>query len=137
MTSPCDDGSVTQADVLQILGSLQVDMAYVDLFTPSFRGERGLELTVLEKQNIRLKIDGNGNHARPHLHVDYGRLYHSASYALDNGERLAGNLQRKYDKAVTRWIDEHRDKLLHVWRGVRDGTNVDQAVSELKGSDFY
>jgi hypothetical protein len=49
-------------------------------------------------------MDGNKNHKRPHVHIDYGEEYHTASYAIDNGERIAGELHGKYDQEVSAWI---------------------------------
>src|ERR1700687_1286875 len=61
-------------------------------------------LRIIELQNIRIRMDGNKNHKRPHIHVDYRNEYHTASYAIDNGERIAGELDTKYDKQVRAWI---------------------------------
>jgi hypothetical protein len=36
-------------------------------------------------------MDVNKNHRRPHVHVDYGKEYHTAAYAIDTGERLASS----------------------------------------------
>lgn len=37
-------------------------------------------------KNLKIRMDGNQNHRRPHIHIDYGKDYHSASYAIDTGE---------------------------------------------------
>lgn len=60
------------------LRSLQDDMARIDLLTRRPRS-KGLELLVMQKENIRIKIDGNLNHGRPPVHIDYGRDWHVAS----------------------------------------------------------
>jgi hypothetical protein len=57
-------------------------------------------------------MDANRNHKRPHIHIDYKEEYHSASYAIDTGERLAGRLGTQYDQLVRRWISGCRPKLL-------------------------
>jgi hypothetical protein len=61
-------------------------------------------LLVKRLHAIRIRMDGNKNHKRPHVHIDYGEEYHTASYAIDNGERIAGELHGKYDQEVSAWI---------------------------------
>ena len=63
------------------------------------------------------------NHGRPQFHVDYGKDNHTASYAVDDGERLDGNLPSKYDKAITRWADANRDQLLSTWNDLQSGSD--------------
>jgi len=49
----------------------------------------GVRPLVLKRiQAIRIRMDGNRNHQRAHVHIDYGPEYHVASYAIDTGERL-------------------------------------------------
>jgi hypothetical protein len=59
--------------------------------------DRGRPIMVKRLLAITLRIEGDHTHARPHLHVDYGGNFRKASYAIDNGERLAGGLDRKHD----------------------------------------
>ena len=82
--------------------------------------------------NIRFRIDGAKNHRRPHIHVDYGKNHHAASFAIDNGERLAGGLNRKYDTVAREWIKRHKGKLLETWNLVMSGKNTDEIVAELR-----
>jgi hypothetical protein len=44
---------------------------------------------------IRLRIDGSKNHNRPHVHVDYGKNRHAASFAIDNGDSLGREAEQK------------------------------------------
>jgi hypothetical protein len=87
---------------------------------------------VRQLQNIRLRIDGNKSHARPHLHVDYGRKYHTATYAIDSGARLAGNLDVKYDGRIQEWIRKHKYKLELAWTTIQTGRDAAQIVEELR-----
>ena len=81
-------------------------------------------------------MDGNHNHKRPHLHIDYGKEHHATSYAIDNGVRLAGKLDRKYDSDIRTWINTHRDPLLEAWRIAQAGEKPEMIIAELKGSAF-
>ncbi|HEY5130065.1 MAG TPA: hypothetical protein VIJ35_22745 [Bradyrhizobium sp.] len=75
------------------LEDLQYRLGEIDLLTrPSRSGGKNLiEFLVVELEGIAIKIrmDGDRNHARPHIHIDYGKKRHAASYAIDNGERLS------------------------------------------------
>ena len=93
------------------LADLQDALANTDLSDALRRmnDDQGLiYLLVKILQPIRIKIDGNRNHKRPHIHIDYGRKFHAATYATDTGERLVGD--RKYDYEVFEWIGKNRPK---------------------------
>jgi hypothetical protein len=83
---------------------------------------------------IRIRMDGSKNHKRPHVHVDYGKEYHTASYAIDNGERIAGELERKYDGEVCIWIAKCRPQLLRAWKLTQAGQNADVVICELRAA---
>jgi Domain of unknown function (DUF4160) len=80
---------------------LQYDLGLIDLLNrPSrFGGEDYVELTVVRLASLKIKIyPEDGPHKEPHIHIDYGKTPHQASYAIRTGQRLAGNLNRKYEK---------------------------------------
>jgi hypothetical protein len=81
----------------------------------------------------RQAIEEAGHHA-PHLHIDYGRCNHVASYSIHNHRRLAGTLSTKYDRVVTSWISEHREKLLRIWGAMQSGDDPSHLVGELPGN---
>jgi len=85
-------------------------------------------------QGIRIRMDGSKNHKRPHVHVDYGKEYHTASYAIDNGERIAGELERRYDGEVCIWITKCRPQLLRAWKLTQAGQNADVVICELRAA---
>jgi len=97
------------------LAELQDKLAVADLsMRPS--APRGLvTFSVKELKEIQIRMEGNKNHKRPHVHVDYGKQHHVASYAIDTGDRLVGDLDPRYDRHVRAWIEGHRSKLLLVW----------------------
>ena len=82
---------------------------------------------------IKIRMDGNKNHKRAHVHVEYDNNFHRASYAIDTGERLAGDLPNKYDRVVRTWICDKRPKLLEVWTLTQSGEDADGIICELRG----
>ena len=78
--------------------SLQKDLSLVDLLSKRSSGSGSNEFLVMKLQDMKLKMYQEKRHSSPHLHIDYGKNKHAASYAIHSGERLAGSLERKYDK---------------------------------------
>jgi hypothetical protein len=118
------------------LAELQDALATTDFYSAmqSMKNEnkRGLHyLLVKILQPIKIKIDGNKNHKRPHIHIDYGKKFHTASYAIDTGERIVGD--SKYDFEVHEWIDKNRPKLLQAWELVQSGKDATSIACELRG----
>jgi hypothetical protein len=72
-------------------------------------------------------------HSRPHLHIDYGSQRHVASYAIDDGSRLAGQLDRKYDSSVSEWINKHKSELTEVWKAAQSGRSPEIILAALQG----
>src|SRR5438874_228806 len=90
---------------------LQDRLATVDLLTAD-RSDPDLLFILLKRlEAIRIRMDSSKNHQRAHVHIDYGKQYHAASYAIDTGKRIAGKLDRKYDRTVQEWIADYRPKL--------------------------
>lgn len=117
------------------LAFLQSTLAMVDLSTHRSPPGR-VEYLLKRNQPIALRMDGDKNHNRPHIHVDYGPDYHVASYAIDNGDRLAGTLDRKYDRSVREWIEDNRSLLLEAWAKTQAGKKPDEIICALMGSEF-
>jgi hypothetical protein len=103
-----------------------------DVFT---KGTGLHPLMLCRLKNIKIRMDGNRNHRRPHIHIDYKEEYHSASYAIDTGERLAGNLETQYDRSVRGWIAECRPKLIELWYVMQAGRRPETILCELNGQD--
>jgi Domain of unknown function (DUF4160) len=132
--------SQTEMDLMSFekeLAELQDAFAMVDLLMrPPRRGDSAVMKLLLKKLlAIKIRMDGNDNHKRPHVHVDYGKHHHVASYAIDTGERLVGNLNRKYDRAVQEWIAEHTPKLLEAWNQMQAGKCATAIACELRGDE--
>jgi len=75
-------------------------------------------------------------HVRPHIHIDYGKERHIASYALDTGERLAGNLDARYDKAISAWNGQSQQRLFKIWAAIQNGIDPEILIAELQGDDW-
>ncbi|OUL87561.1 DUF4160 domain-containing protein [Paraburkholderia hospita] len=74
-------------------------------------------------------------HSRAHLHVDFGPSNHAAVFAVDTGERIEGNLDRKYDKAITAWTIANKKALLAIWNALQSGeseTSFSRSLPELR-----
>lgn len=97
--------------------------------------DRGAPLMLKRLLAMRIRIDGDKTHGRPHVHIDYGSNFHKASYAIDNGERLAGGLDRKYDKAARKWIKKNRKQLLKAWKAITGGRDATKLVARLRKAD--
>ena len=67
--------------------NLQRKMAQIDMLIgpPDSTGDGGfMHLMVLALERMKIRMDGNKNHGRPHIHIDYGTERHAASYAIDS-----------------------------------------------------
>jgi hypothetical protein len=117
------------------LGRLQDDFATIDLLTR--RSDPAVvEILLKRSKSIALRMDANLNHQRPHLHIDYGKERHSASYAIDSGQRLAGKLAHKYDRKIAEFIDNNRLALNKTWTALREGQDAKLFICQLTGDGF-
>jgi hypothetical protein len=89
---------------------------------------------VRELKSIKIRMDGSKNHQRPHVHVDYGKIYHAASYGIRPAERIAGELSARYDGAVCSWITQNELRLMAAWELVQAGKDATQIAHELRVS---
>lgn len=115
------------------IASLQHDFALVDLMSrPSRSGRPGiLEQLILKHEKIKIKMYQEKKHSRAHFHVDYGRNNHVATYVIDTGERIEGNLDRKYDKSVSAWATANQENLMAVWHALQSGAPESQFIQSL------
>jgi hypothetical protein len=68
---------------------------------------------------IAIYTRGEERHGRAHVHASYGDYV--ASYAIDNGERLAGRAGPTMDRDLRAWIAQHRGELMEVWGAAKEG----------------
>lgn len=121
------------AEVLQ-RDLAQLDMARLTIDMSRRPARPFMELLVLRFEGIKIRMDGNKNHKRPHVHVDYGKEWHTASYAIDSGERLAGTLDPYYDKKVREFVMSTTNELLILWHKIDNGQNTGDILCELRSS---
>jgi hypothetical protein len=114
---------------------LQRQLAQIDMLTNAIhRMDKDLlALLLLKRGNLKFKMYQELGHKLPHIHIDYGRKNHVASYTIDPTARLAGNLDRKYDRTVTEWISSRKKMLLELWIVVQAGSDESRFVIELAG----
>ncbi|WP_312678835.1 DUF4160 domain-containing protein [Stutzerimonas nitrititolerans] len=115
---------------------LQYRLAEIDLFTrPSSRPSSAFtELLLVKLQDIKIKIYQERGHALPHVHIDYGKKYHIASFAIKPAARIEGSLSKKYDKAIISWITERHEDLLKIWSEMQQGNEPKALIANLSGS---
>lgn len=113
--------------------TLQDRLAFVDMRTQSSSGGRnlGLLLKKLLDLNIRMEAD---KHHRAHVHIDYGKQRHAASFAVDTGERLVGALPSKYDKEIKAWIMANQEHLMSLWSAMKAGSDHKLVLAQLRGN---
>jgi len=101
------------------LNELQDQFAFIDLMT--IKGKDGLFEILLKKMlplEFRMEPD---HHGTPHIHINYGIYKHAASYRINDGVRVAGDLKYKYDKTVTDWISKNQTTLQEIWTAMQTG----------------
>lgn len=81
-------------------------------------------------RNLKIYIYNEPNHNKPHIHVYFKKDY-KVSIAIQNGDKLAGEIPPKNLKVIRKWIDSNKKELLKAWRDIQNGTKP-----ELKWSKF-
>ena len=82
---------------------------------------------------MSIKIYKEIGHHLPHIHIDYGKQHHVASYAIDSGLRIAGSLSPKYDSDVSNWLERNREKVMAIWNSLQDSKPHEHLLAELTG----
>ncbi|EFI3601863.1 DUF4160 domain-containing protein [Escherichia coli] len=114
---------------------LQKLFAQKDLLTEKRRSSGGgfMEILLVKRQNMKIKIYQEKGHQLPHIHIDYGKQAHTASYAIQSGDRIEGDLPKKYDSDVSSWLGRNRDKILEIWNALQAGAPYEPLIAELTG----
>ena len=122
-------------DLEETLAQLQLRFATIDLFEgPS--DPNIIRFLVIQLKDIQVRMDACKNHQRPHVHIAYGTEHHAASYAIDSGGRLAGELSKNYDRKVREWIGENKKELSEVWRLAQAGQDPKPIIYKLRGQSY-
>lgn len=88
---------------------------------------RGVKATLFVHGPTKLRMRPEKNHQRPHFHLEY-KQEHSASYAIDTLECLAGEMPRKYEEIILAWAEEHQLDLLATWSAMSAGEDVRELI---------
>jgi hypothetical protein len=62
---------------------------------------------------VRMYFFDNKQHAKPHIHVEYGEF--SAVFSIEDGSTLAGELPSRQRRLVQAWIELRREDLMADW----------------------
>lgn len=100
----------------------QLEVLFWDLHSidENYSGDL-IRFLVMRMEEIEIRMDGDKNHARPHIHIKYRKDGHAASYAIDDGSRLAGKLPKRYDRRIAGWIIENNADLKGLWASTQSG----------------
>jgi len=117
------------------LEDLQKRLAMVDLLTAEEQPSGDVQyIQIYSIQNLKFRMRPDTRHERPHLHIDYGRHYRTASFSINPAEKLAGSISTKHSKIVIEWVDENRDTWLKLWTNLQEGKEVSPFVESLRGN---
>ena len=118
----------------KLASRLQNDFGLIDLLSrPSRSNEKLMELLVIKLDHLKVKMYQENGHALPHIHIDYGKQHHAASFSIDPPERIEGQLSRKYDKSVQVWLAHNKEALIALWGVLQTGESPGVLVAELQG----
>jgi hypothetical protein len=82
-------------------------------------------------RKLKVRIDFNKNHKRAHLHIDIDGNLHSSSIAIDNGDELAGDLDRKTKKMIKKWVKDNSYVLTEIWNEVQMGRTPNELLERV------
>lgn len=108
----------------QEVAELRDLLAFVDSVEEN--GGQTTKATLAKRGRTKLVMRPERNHARAHFHIEYKRE-HSASYAPDTLEPLAGSMPKKYEAPLLAWASRNQERLQVIW----DRMNAGEDVSEL------
>ncbi len=115
---------------------LQHRLAEIDLHTEPRHSPPGFtEFLLLKLKDIKIKMYQERGHATPHIHIDYGKKNHAASFSVHNPSRINGALPSKYDKSITGWIIENNKMLIDIWGEAQAGGNPAYLIAQLSGCE--
>lgn len=120
-------------ELAEKLKKLQRSLAEIDLLTkPKIASSHGFtELLIVKLENIKIKIYQEQKHPLPHIHIDYANKNHVASFSIDPPNKIKGEIERKYEKAITEWLTTNKEILLEIWASAQTGGNPDSLIAEL------
>ncbi|WP_363799851.1 DUF4160 domain-containing protein [Lysobacter firmicutimachus] len=88
-------------------------------------------LQIIRLRNLKVKMYQERGHSLPHLHVDYGREHHVASFGIDPPQLLEGKLDLELQFTVESWISRHKESLLALWDELQAGGCIGLLLAEI------
>jgi|GEM_PF-952934 len=82
---------------------------------------KSVKFLVARLETLEIRMDACKNHGRGHVHIKYKKNGHAASYAINDGSRLAGELPTYYDRKVRSWIIKNQPELQTLWASTQNG----------------
>ncbi len=115
-----DDYTAIKQQLVDSLKGLQESLATIDLINNSSSNNQDIEFLIVKKGHIKLDIRKEKNHNLPHFHILFKRI-HEASYKIESLEKLAGDMDRKYEKPMLDWAKNNKEHLLKAWDSINKG----------------
>lgn len=116
------------------LNSLKLKFLIIEKMYQRDSGGFEIKVLVLDKDIIKLRIDANKNHARPHIHVDYGKHFHAASISIDTSDLMIGTVPNLHLKEIKIWVTKNKELLLSIWNALRNSENPDSYILSLEST---
>ncbi len=124
-----------QIEVLRSeLDILKNKFLYIEKMSRTSSGGFEKKVLIFVNNSIKLRIDANKNHVRPHIHVDYGKYFHAASISIDTSELLVGSIPNAYLKEIQNWINKNKANLIAIWNALRASENPENYILRLQSS---
>jgi len=101
------------------LKKLQDKFAEIDLLIKKGHDEL-FEILLKKLLPLEFRMEPD-HHGAPNIHINYGKEKHIASYGINDGKRVAGNLSSKYDKVARDWIASNQTTLQEIYTEMQVG----------------
>jgi hypothetical protein len=69
----------------------------------------------------------------PHVHIDYDKVHHVASFRVKDGARIEGNLNKKYDSDISSWLLRNNNTIVMIWNDLQSGKDPKELIATLEG----
>ena len=124
-------------ELTEMLKNLQSSLANIDLLTRSSSASSHIfpEFLVSKLENIKIKIYQEQKHPLPHIHIDYAKRLHVASFSINPATMIDGSIDKKYEKSITDWITTNKGMLLKIWAEAQSGGNPGSLIAELENNN--
>lgn len=89
------------------------------------------ELLIRKEKKLKIKMYQEAGHQIPHIHIDdLTGQNHIASFAIDPPKKLVGNIKKKYEKEIIKWLHSNKESLINIWNRLQIGDLTAKKDSE-------